>query len=140
LWNFIDEQYNSYLEDARINLDIQLNRPIIVIADLGLWDGRKPGYKMINSGNIKDCLYTEGGYTAWYVDKLGDLRADAPHHDGTNYYLYRVFRDNISDTQIENFKNKIYSGKFTREDIVRYTKKLGDYIFQVYGKPNWKAC
>ena len=35
------------LSDQRINLDILLNRPIIVIADLGFWNGRKSGYKVI---------------------------------------------------------------------------------------------
>ncbi|MBC5727823.1 hypothetical protein H8R91_04660 [Ruminococcus sp. NSJ-71] len=34
------------------------------------------GYKMIDSGNIKDCLYSDTDYTEWYVDKYGDLRAD----------------------------------------------------------------
>ena len=41
----------DYLDDERINLNIQLNEPIIVIADLGLWDGRHQGFKMIESGN-----------------------------------------------------------------------------------------
>ena len=34
------------------------------------------GYKMIDSGNIKDCLYSDTDYTEWYADKYGDLRAD----------------------------------------------------------------
>ena len=31
---------SGYLEDERINLNIQLNRPILIIADLGLWHGQ----------------------------------------------------------------------------------------------------
>ena len=76
------------------------------------------GYKEIPSGNIKDCLYADTNYAEWYVDKYGDLRADANHHDGTNHYLYRVFKDGVSETQMENLKNKIYYGKATRADIV----------------------
>lgn len=72
------------LYDERVNLNIQLSQPIIVIGDLGRWNGRVSGYKMIDSGNIKDCLYSDTDYTEWYVDKYGDLRADAVHHDGTN--------------------------------------------------------
>lgn len=34
------------------------------------------GYKMIDAGNIKDCLYSDTDYTEWYVDKYGGLRAD----------------------------------------------------------------
>lgn len=67
----------EYLDDERANLNIQLSQPIIVIGDLGLWNGRVTGYKMIDSGNIKDCLYSDTDFTEWYVDKYGDLRADA---------------------------------------------------------------
>ncbi len=84
------ERNGEYLCDERVNLSIQLDQPIIIIADLGLWDGRHRGYKEIESGNIADCLYSDMDYNTWYVDKHGDLRCDAVHHDGTNHYLYRV--------------------------------------------------
>lgn len=58
------------------------------------------------------------------MDKYGDLRADAVHHDGTNHYLYRAFKDGVSDTQKENLQYKIYCGKATRADITRVTKGL----------------
>jgi len=124
---------NEYLNDERMNLDIQLSMPIIVIADLGLWNGSRSAYKDINSGNIKDCLYSSTDMTEWYVDKNGDFRADAVHHDGTNSYLYRVFKENVSDEMIENFKGKILRGSLTEEDINKYTDKIGDRIAQVYG-------
>jgi len=124
---------SSYLDDERVNLNIQEAQPIIIIGDLGLWNGRFQGYKMIESGNIRDCLYSDTDYTEWYVDKLGDLRADAVHHDGTNHYLYRAFKDNATSEQIENLQDKIYAGKATRADITRVTKRLGDDIAKVYG-------
>lgn len=123
----------DYLDDERINLDIQLSRPILVIADLGRWNGRFDGYKEIESGNIRDCLYSETDYSTWYVDKRGDLRCTAIHHDGTNYYLYRTYKDGVSDEQIENLKWKIYNGQATRADITRITRRLGDEIGKVYG-------
>lgn len=55
------------------------------------------------------------------------------HHDGTNYYLYRVFKEGASETQIENLQSKIYYGKATRSDITRVTKRLGDEISKIYG-------
>ena len=69
----------------------------------------------------------------WYVDKYGDLRADAVHHDGTNHYLYRVYKDNISEAQKDRLKEKIYNGTATRADIARVTRRLGDEIGKVYG-------
>ncbi|MBO5449503.1 MAG: hypothetical protein J5994_09260 [Ruminococcus sp.] len=135
LYKWMVETNEEYLDDERMNLNIQLSQPIIVIGDIGRWNGRVMGYKMIDSGNIKDCLYADTDYTEWYVDKYGDFRADAAHHDDTNHYLYRVFKDGVSDTQIENLKDKIYMGKATRADITRVTRRLGDEIAAVYGFP-----
>ena len=135
LYEYMVEANDDYLSDERRNLDIQFSQPIIAIGDLGRWNGRVTGYKMIDSGNITDCLYSDTDYTEWYVDKNGDLRANAVHHDGTNHYLYRVFKDGVTDTQIENLQDKIYNGKATRADITRVTKRLGDDIAGVYGFP-----
>ena len=127
------EENGHYLEDERLNLDIQLSQPILVIADLGLWNGRHMGYKEITSGNIRDCLYSDNDYTTWYVDEKGDFRCDDAHHDGTNHYLYRVYKDNVSDSQKDRLKEKIYRGVATRSDISRVTRRLGDEIGKIYG-------
>ena len=44
------------LEDERENLNIEVGEEIIIIADLGLWDGRHQAYKLLNKTNIADCL------------------------------------------------------------------------------------
>ena len=129
------ELNGTYFQDEKTNLDIQLNRPILVVGDLGLWNGRRMGYKEIESGNIRDCLYSDTDYTTWYVDKNGDFRREAVHHDGTNYYLYRVYKDGVSKTQIDNLKEKLYHGTATRADITRITRRLGDEIAKVHGFP-----
>ena len=133
IYDWMVETNGEYLSDERMNLDIQLSQPIIVIGDLGRWNGRVMGYKMVDSGNIKDCLYSDTDFTEWYVDRYGDLRADAVHHDGTNHYLYRVFKEGVTDAQIERLQEKVYMGRATRADITRVTKRLGDEIGRVYG-------
>ena len=133
LTDWMYEINSGYLEDERMNLDIQLSQKILVIADLGLWDGRRMGYKEISSGNIKDCLYPDTDFTEIYVDKFGDLRADATHHDGINHYLYRVYKDSATEKQKENLKEKIYRGTVTKSDISRVTRRLGDEFGKVYG-------
>ncbi len=135
LYQIMCERNNDYLYDERVNLNIQLSQPILVIADLGRWNGRFSGYREIESGNIKDCLYSEMDYNTWFVDKYGDLRCDAVHHDGTNHYLYRVYKSGVSEAQIDRLKDKIYNGTATRQDITRVTKRIGDDIAKVYG---WK--
>ena len=135
-----DERYykmleinDSYLDDERMNLNIQLSEPILLIADLGLWNGRHSGYKVIESGNIADCLRLHHDYATFYVDRLGDLRCDDVHHDGTNHYLYRMFKEGSTEQQKENLEDKILQGTVTRADITRVTKRLGDEIGRVYG-------
>ncbi len=132
LFDLMYDINSDYINDLRDNLDMQLSQSIIIIGDIGRWNGRVSGYKMLDTGNLKDCFYTECDYAEWYVDKLGDLRCEAVHHDGTNHYLYRVFKDNVSEEQIENLKLKLYYGKATRADITRVTKRLGDDIAKVY--------
>ena len=123
----------DYLDDERVNLNIQLSQPILVIGDLGLWYGRRSGYKEIESGNIRDCLYADTDYSTWYVDRLGDLRCDAIHHDGTDHYLYRAYKDGVRESQIDLLKDKLYRGIATRADVTRITRRLGDDIARVYG-------
>lgn len=122
----------DYLEDERMNLNIQVGSAIVVIAELNLWDGKKYGYGVINSGNIKDCLSYGLDYTTFYLDG-NDLWCDAVHHDGTNHYLFRAVKPEISEQQLENFLDKIYNEKHTRKDISRYTRCLGHEIKAVYG-------
>lgn len=121
------------LPDERANLDIQVGGDILVIADLGRWDGRVIGYKLIESGNIKDCLYTNCELCEWYVDRDGEFRCDESHHDGTNHIYYRKFREGVTEEQKEDLLADIYDHKAKQEDIDRLTDKLGEAIGKVYG-------
>lgn len=135
IYQYMAEVNDFYLDDERMNLNIEVSQPIIAIADLGLWNGRFSGYKELNSCNIKDCLDTFESceYHEWYVDNYGDLRCKAVHHDGTNYVLYRAYRDDVTDEQIEEFLNKIYEGNATEDDVNTITRRLGDVVAKVYG-------
>ena len=129
------ELNDGYLDDERMNLDKQLSTPILVCADLGLWNGRKSGYRMIGSGNIRDCLDSGFEDVEWYVDKQGDLRSTAIHHDGRNHYLYRAVKERVPDWKVERLQNKLYEGTASYADIAKVTRRLGDEIAAVYGFP-----
>lgn len=135
-----DERYGrmleinaDYLDDERANLNVPMGMPILLIADIGRWDGRYSGYGVIRSGNIRDCLRSDMDDCRWYVDELRDLRCRAAHHDGVNNYLYRVFKDGVTTEQMDNLLYIIYCGTATRRDIMRLTRRLGDVIAEVYG-------
>jgi len=134
-YDLMHELNNGYLDDERMNLDRQLSTPILVCADLGLWNGRKSGYRMIGSGNIKDCLDSGFADVEWYVDRQGDLRSTAVHHDGRNHYLYRAVRERVPDWKVERLQNRLYEGTASYADIAKVTRRLGDEIAAVYGFP-----
>ncbi len=132
-YRLMEDLNGDYLDDERMNMDVTVGTPIIVIADIGKWDGRHTGYREIESGNLKDCLYTELDGVTWYVDKNGDFRMDGYHHDGHNYYLYRRYKENADPDAIENFKEKILDHTLTQQDIDSVTVRLGDDISKIYG-------
>lgn len=131
-WEIACEINNDYLEDERENLRIDLPAEIVIIADLGRWDGRANGYKVIPSGNIAGCLYDDCDYITWYCDRY-NFRGDGIHHDGKNHYLYRVFREELTEEQKSRFLDAIYYGKCNDRMIRRYTKSIRPYIAEVYG-------
>lgn len=129
MWEINDD----YLDDERRNLNIAISERIIVIARLGLWDGEHVGYREL-AGNIRNCLGVGcGDYRRYYVDKVGDLCCTDMHHDGTNHYTFRAYKNGVSVRQKKDFIDKIYNGTVTRADITRVTRRLGDDIAAVYG-------
>lgn len=124
---------NEYLEDERINLgNVRYNEPILVIVMLGLWNGTYEGYAQVRSGKVSDCLRSEYD-PEWYVTADGEFMCADHHHDGTNYYWYRAWKDGVDDDQKDEFLDKLYDHTATSEDILSLTKPIGPDIAKVYG-------
>lgn len=130
IYIWMDETNNDYLYDERVNLNKKVDGRILIICDLGLWNGRRSGYQIIDSRNIKDILYADCDYVEWYGDGY-NIRSVQNHHDGTNYCLYRVIRE---DRNINNLLDAIYRGeKITSSKLNYYTKSLYRPVADVYG-------
>lgn len=129
------ELNNNYLDDERMNLNIKTEGRIVCIADVGLWNGRRMGYKLYGH-NIKECLefFKDCDYADFYVDRY-DFRCKQTHHDASTYAVFRELKPNLSSNQVDNFLWKIYNGKATQKDITRYTNSLKERIKKIYG---WK--
>ena len=132
------ETNDEWLEEEKANLNIECGNDIVIFAVLGLWDGYHNVSKDLHRGNVRDCFGNTHScdYVEWYVDGNGDLRCRGIHHDGVNHYLYRVWKDGVSETQKNNFRQKWADKKATRKDLSRYTRKIGTYVADVYG---WKV-
>ena len=116
-------------EDEVANLNISLPNKILCIASLGLWTGRHSGYKILDN-KLNSILYqAQGSYYHVFYDGYNVVAKD-PHHDGTNYYTFRLIKDNVN---IDNLLIKLYDGTATKTDINNYTKSLRDTVRKIYG-------
>lgn len=129
LQKFITNTNYMYLEDERDNLNKTIDGKILVIADLGLWNGRRTGYKIL-SNNISDILYDDSDSIEWYADQY-NIRAVAHHHDGTNSYEYRIIREDRDITKL--LDDIYYQEKISRSKINYYTKSLLPEVTKIYG-------
>ena len=133
IYEWMVETNDMYFDDERANLNKEIDGRILVIADLGLWNGRKQGYKIINIRNLNSILSYQYEYFEIYGDGY-DIRATETHHDGTNYYLYRMIRE---DRNIDNLLDAIYNGEeISRRKLNYYTKSLYKDVAALYG---WKG-
>ena len=122
---------SSLFDDERMNLNKVLDGKILVIADLGRWNGRFQGYKVIGS-NLQDIMTAATRDDDFHIYSDGkDIRAEGQHHDGTNYYLFREAKENVD---ISVLLDDIYSGKeISNRRLGYYTKSLAPYAASVYG-------
>ncbi len=127
-YEFYNYCCDNDLSDERMNLDKEVDGCIIAFADLGLWNGRVNGGKVIGT-NVKDILYSDCDYCTWYCDPY-NVKCDAVHHDGRNHILYRVAE---SRAQAEVLVNKIAYHGMTEEQFRHATKSLRPYVAKVYG-------
>lgn len=142
-YNTCRENIDLYYEDEKINLNKPLHGRVLCIADLGLWNGRRSGYRIMGA-NLNEVLKAfQGDYCEVYFDGRNICATDT-HHDGTNHYTFREIRE---DKNIDNLLGKLYNGTATSRDIATYTKSLAPYACEIYGwkyayarKPNRKAA
>lgn len=127
----IEYQENiDWYEIEKENLDKILDNNILVIADLGLWDGRHSGYKILgkNLNEILNIPYDES--ITVYTDNK-NIKARGHHHDGTNYYIFRKIKPNRN---INNLLEKLYNDeKVSSSMISYYTESLYPEVAKIYG-------
>lgn len=120
---------NMYIEDEMDNLNIELNGRILVLADLGLWNGRRQGYKVIH-GNLSEIFDTGCDFVEWFVED-GELRSRQVHHDGTNHLVYREINE---DRDIDKLLGMLYNGEeISNQRLSSYTRSLAPVVQKCYG-------
>lgn len=128
---WVEEVYIG-LSDERINLDKKIEGVIIAFADLGLWQGRRNAFQIFGD-NIANILHTQCEDAEWYGDTY-NIRGTLHHHDGTNYVLYRIAKD---EETAERIAAKIYNGGIDEKGFRKLTRSLYPDVAKVYG---WKIA
>ena len=121
-WEDFKTEFGKFIKDSDYGF--------LLCGDIGTWRGSVAGGCYVNEFDDlykfwEDCrdvkVYDEGGH----------LYIQATHHDGTNYYEYRVIRE---DRNIENLLDAIYNGEeISRARLNYYTKSLYPYVAKIYG-------
>jgi hypothetical protein len=122
------EDCDNNLDDERVNLNVKVDGIIVAFAELGLWDGEHQGGAVIGD-NVNRILHSDCDYLDWYCDRY-NVRCRASHHDGTNYYLYRVAKDR---EQAKRLVDAIAYDGMTEEQFRKATRSLRPYVAKVYG-------
>lgn len=132
------ELNNSYLGDERVNLNKQIKTGIVAFVDCSLWNGKQ--LHVLNVGyNLGCCLDTSttgvlDGSWRWFVDRYGNLRCDAAHHDGTNHVVYRMWKPQMSaGKQLRCATEMRVAGCYNSTIAGRYTQSLGSFVNEIYG-------
>lgn len=128
-------EWESYITDRfneeRDNLNKTIDGVIIAFADLGFWNGRRQGYKILGS-NIKSIFDLSQDENEWYGDGY-NIRGRFAHHDGTHYVLFRVAKDY---DEAERIAELIYNNKIDMAGFRKRTRSLYPHVGKIYG---WKT-
>ena len=136
LYNFIyglERENFEYVEDRLYH---HLVDDIIVFADLGLWRGRVKGYKKMSNQLNEILTVFNGDMYSLGLDNYNLVAKDC-HHDGTNYYIFRQWKPEVSEETREKFLEEVYENKLTEKEfkrkLTRYTKSLKDIVTKLSG-------
>ena len=133
VYDFINDTVSMWYEDEKVNLNKEIDTDILAVANMGLWNGRRTGYKEL-SNNLKDI------FSVWescdglklYVEK-GNVKGTGYHHDGTNYVTFRKWKDNISDDAKDKVLSALYMGNDATNLLKRYTRSIVKDVAKIYG-------
>lgn len=127
-WERFNDDIALWLEDEQANLNWQIEGTIVAIASVGLWYGRRTGYKIVGD-KLSDIFNCAQDCNEYYCDQ-DDCHATCAHHDGTNYITYRVF-----DGSEDEVDEMLYRSEDFAADVEKHSHSLMPYIADIFG---WK--
>jgi hypothetical protein len=104
IYNEIEECNRIAFKDDRFEFatrDKHIEGTVIAVANVGLWNGRKDGIKVLQGFEDVMDFMTRYDEFKIYIDRY-NIKGIGHHHDGTDYLTFRevhprYFRDDIED-------------------------------------------
>lgn len=120
---------SEFFYEEKDNLEEELGRPVVMLGSLGLWNGRRTGCKFTGGTNLNDIFYGSVGDIVTIFVENGEVMCKDIHHDGTNYYTYRVLKPGISEFEFEEYAYETSA----EEAFEKYAEPLGNKVAKIYG-------
>lgn len=138
-----DEDYNDdnvydwaydllsiYFDDLKVNMgSYGKDDTFLIIADLGLWDGRIPGGKIVKG--LWNAICSTCSDTINIYEEKGVLKISSSHHDGTNsFIIYKLSKEGEV-----YYENNCYKDRRTLHQKLlqpRYRRNV-NFVKNVYG-------
>ena len=129
--NFDDKMW---FDDEKTNLNVELDEDIIAIAEMGLWNGKRMGYKIMGS-NLKNILSAFSSCDYIKFNSSGrDIVGMGIHHDGTNTCVFRKWKKGLSDSAKEKTINAIYQNDSNVQELIKKnTRSIYKDVQKIYG-------
>ena len=107
--------------------DIELDNEIIVIGEQNFWNGKKLVVNRLHSNNISSVFhcFRDVSNHSWYVSEENELCCEYRHHDGTNYYMFRMLKAGLD---VEDFYDALYDSNAPRKHAEEKTVSLGEIV------------
>ena len=134
-WQIIFDSSKNSMRVLQNKLDIPTDMHVLIFAELHLWDGKKNAVKALHITNASQL--TKGYDTRFQigVSHNAELLMKGIHHDGTNYYYFRVLKrpdeynppgDNLMESWLKN--------DLSVNKIDRNSDKIGNTVLKALGK------
>ena len=128
---FIDEQFDNWQTLIYEAVNMKTN-DLLLVADLGLWNGRKRGFKEVK--NMEEAMTVGNEDMNEITIEDGELHKKAVHHDGTNHIVVREWKNDVTEEQKEKTKLEIWRDSLKADALIRkHTDPVGHYWEELYG-------
>ncbi len=133
---------HPYIELEEILMDfetLETEHELVVTGTANIWDGERFVFKELDTTSVGESIQKvmNGSWEEVQIYVEGrELVIEIAHHDGTNKYLIREWKTEMTDRKYTNLYKKLDLNPEVEdrlETMKKYTKGIGEYVKNYYG-------